>query len=261
MLSLDSFKIKWIAIIGMALYHSIYVFHEIMPMYLILIFGAAGGLTFPIMGYFVVEGYKYTTNIKGYLMRLFIFGLIAVPFHLLLLGFGLRLNIMFSIILSLLTLMIYDKIKKKVIFWLLIFPAVLAISMIFMFDWIFIGVIVVLLYHLIRNETLRRVLPPIIGGILWFGMTAFSLSGIAMLETIPGSYEEIQAILDMWSGSVNFIIATQVMIIGCICAAVLLKGYNGERGKRMKWLFYSFYPLHLAILAIVGLALGLITLG
>jgi len=259
MFSLDSYKLKWIAIIGMALFHTIDAFYSILPMLIIYIFGAVGGLTFPIMGYFVVEGYKHTADIKKYLMRLFIFGVIAAPFHMLIYGFGLRLNIMFSIILCLITLMIYDKIKTKSLFWIFVLPIILVISMILTMDWVFIGVIVILLYYVIKNETARRVIPPIVGGVMWLGIASFSLVGIRMFESI-GDYTGVEQVLAMWSGGVYSIAAAQVMIIGCIAAAILLKCYNGERGKRMKWLFYTFYPAHLAIISLVALAFGFITL-
>jgi len=259
MFSLDSYKLKWIAIIGMALFHTIDAFYSILPMPIIYVFGAAGGLTFPIMGYFVVEGYKHTSDIKKYLMRLFIFGVIASPFHMLIYGFGLRLNIMFSIILCLITLMIYDKIKIKALFWIFVLPLILAASTILVMDWVFIGVIVILLYYLIKNETARRIIPPIVGGVMWLFIASFSLAGINMLEAIS-DYAGVASILAMWSGGVYSIAAAQVMIIGCITAAVLLKHYNGERGKRMKWLFYAFYPAHLAAISLVALALGFITL-
>lgn len=259
MLKLDSYKIKIIAIIGMVLFHSIDAFYTILPLPAIYIFGAAGGLTFPIMGYFVVEGYKHTSDIKRYLMRLFVFGLLAAPFHMLIYGFGLRLNIMFSIMLCLITLLIYDKIKTKALFWIFIFPTILIASTVLIFDWVFIGVIVIMLYRLIKNETMRRTVPPIVGGLMWFIIARFSYNGLRLFESM-GDYAGVQSILEIWSGGVYSIMAAQVMIIGCIAAAILLKGYNNERGKRMKWLFYAFYPIHLAIISLVALGLGLISL-
>ena len=256
---MDSHKIKIIAIIGMALFHLIDVFYAVLPMPIVYIFGAAGGLTFPIMGYFVVEGYKHTSDIKKYLLRLFAFGLLAAPFHMLIYGFGVRFNIMFSIMLCLITLLIYDRIKVKALFWIFVFPIILIASMVLIFDWVFIGVIVVMLYYLIKNETLRRIIPPVVGGLIWFAIARFSYIGLSLFEYM-GDYAGVQSILEMWSGGVYSIIAAQAMIIGCIAAAILLVYYNGERGKRMKWLFYAFYPIHLAVIGLVGLGFGFIGL-
>ena len=56
MLSLDAYKLKWIAIIGMVLNHIVIAWWDIVPVGLAVPMYAAGGLTFPILSYFVVEG-------------------------------------------------------------------------------------------------------------------------------------------------------------------------------------------------------------
>jgi len=104
------------------------------------------------------------------------------------------------------------------------------------------------LFHIIRNENVRRVVPPIIAGILWQEM-AF-LSGV-----MPEIEDGYALVTNPGFAPVMFTFG-----IGCVAAAFLLKNYNGERGKRMKWLFYVIYPLHLAVLALVALVLGLINL-
>jgi len=70
MLSLEAYKLKWIAIIGMPLNHMVFALWEILPMWLKFPLFAAGGVTFPIMAYFVVEGYRHTSNLKRYLSAL-----------------------------------------------------------------------------------------------------------------------------------------------------------------------------------------------
>jgi len=71
--NLDAYKLKWIAIIGMVLSHMVYAWQDIMPLWLMIPLMATGGLTYPIMGYFVIEGYKHTSDVKKYLLRLFVF--------------------------------------------------------------------------------------------------------------------------------------------------------------------------------------------
>ena len=254
---LDAYKLKWIAIIGMVTSHSIYVFYDIFPMWLMIFFAILGGLTYPIMGYFVVEGYRHTSNIKKYMLRLLIFGIITLPFYPVVLGLG-RLNIMFNILLALLTLILYDKIKTKIIFWL-IFPLILLISM--TTEWWFIGIVMILLFHIIRNETARRIIPPIFGGVCWLVLALFSISGIHMSQTVEGMEGMAYEIAKSWgNSSVYTIYASAFMIIGCVAAAFLIKGYNEERGKPMKWLFYIMYPLHFIVIGGIALALGVTTL-
>lgn len=255
MFQLDAYKLKWVAIIAMVLNHMVVTWWDIIPTWLAIPMYAAGGLTFPIMAYFVVEGYKHTSSLPRYIMRLFVVGLIALPFHFLALNLPLSggfigvyplLNILFSIILSLVVLVLYDKIKFRVLFWLLYVVVIVPVSFIF-FEWYFVGVTTVLLFYIIGNESARRIVPPIVAGVLWILMSLSAglmpVEGIDALVTDPG-----------------FIAIMPTFAIGCFAAAFLVKNFNGERGKRMKWLFYTFYPVHLAVLAGVAIALGLLDL-
>ena len=220
---------------------------------------AAGGLTFPIMAYFVVEGYKHTSNLGRYMLRLLVFGTIAVPFHILALGVPLGggnpliypwLNIMFSINLGLIVLNLYDKIRTRALFWILYVVVITPISFIF-FEWSFIGITMVLLYYIIKNENTRRIVPPLFAAafqFIFFFLATFTTQAMQ-------DFGDIGLVTNP-----DFLRVMPTFGIGCLLAAFLIKGYNGERGKRMKWLFYTFYPAHLAVLAIVALALGLIDL-
>lgn len=249
MLKLDAFALKWIAIVGMILNHVVIAWWEMIPVWLAIPLYAAGGLTFPIMAYFVIEGYKHTSNLKRYILRLLIFGLISIPFHALTFRF-IGLNILFTIIMGIFAVMLYDKLKNRVLFWALFVLMALATLLPIPFDWSIIGIIVILLTHIIKDETKRRVVPSIVAGIFML-VASLSLWGMNVLDfdiALPMGYD---ATLSLVSTS---------FVIGCVAAAFLLKHFNGERGKRMKWLFYTFYPLHLAVLGLVALALGFVTL-
>ena len=255
MITLNAYQLKWIAVIGMVLSHAAYALREMLPFWLMVPMIASGGLTYPIMGYFVTEGYKYTSNMKKYMMRLFVFGLISIPFYILTFR-SFQFNIMFSIMLSIFMFILYDKVKFKFIFWL-IFPLILVISL--WFDWWIFGMIMMLLYHIIRNETARRVVPGVVFGILYIPFVVFGIMSLTALEAVPGAEAQIEAFHNTW-GNMDILKAATAGTIGCICAAILLKNYNGERGKRVKWLFYIAYPLHLLILGGLALALGFIDL-
>ena len=259
---LDAYQLKWIAIIGMITNHIVFAWWEVLPLWLAFPLYAAGGVTFPIMAYFVVEGYKHTSNLGKYMLRLFVFGLMAVPFHMLVFRMGFGINIMFTIMLSLVALLLYDKIKIRVLFWICFVLLVVA-TVVFTMDWYIIGPIVVLMYYIIKNENRRRILPGIVAGAFFFVLLAFGLLGIITMQSaIDAGYE----IGDVFTGvamdffTVEFFMVSLTFVIGCVAGALLIRGYNGERGKRMKWLFYAFYPLHLAVLAAVALALGLTSL-
>ncbi|MCL2839858.1 MAG: conjugal transfer protein TraX [Defluviitaleaceae bacterium] len=257
---LNAYQLKWIAIIGMVLSHMVAAWWEIIPNWLAFPMWAAGGLTFPIMAFFAVEGYRHTSNLKRYILRLFIVGLIAAPFHILALGMTLGggnpslypwVNIMFSIILGLLTLVLYDKIKSRVAFWLIYVIIIVPFSFIF-FEWYFIGITMILLHYIIKNETVRRVVSGLFAAVM-FMILAISMS---FMQTIEG-YTRISGALLTYP---EFIPVMFVFPIGIIVSALLVKNYNGERGKKMKWLFYIVYPLHFIVLIGVALALGLMDL-
>ena len=131
---MDAYKLKWIAIIGMILNHIPIALREVIPLGLQFPMYAAGGLTFPIMAFFVVEGYRHTSNLRRYMLRIFIFAVIAfIPYVL---AFrALRLNIMFTIFLGLLLLYLYDRMKARGLFWV-IYACSIIISIFFERIWL-----------------------------------------------------------------------------------------------------------------------------
>ena len=262
MKNLDAYKLKWIAIIGMILSHMVIAWWDIIPAWLRVPMYATGGLTFPIMAYFVVEGYKHTSNIKRYILRVLMFGLIALPFHILALGIPLAggnpsvypwLNIMFAIALSLLVLVLYDKIKSRVVFWILYIVLIVPISFLFL-EWDLTGVTMVLLFYIIRNENARRIVPPIFAGLSNLGALLLLTISLPLMQNLEGFQTQGLAF------NMDFIRVMPVFVVGCLLASFLLYNYNGERGKRMKYLFYVMYPVHFIVLAGVGLALELINI-
>lgn len=244
---LNAYQLKCLAIVGMFTNHAVIALHEVIPFALQFPLFALGGLTFPIMAFFVVEGYKHTSNLKRYIGRLVIFGVLAqLPYMLAFREMGMRLNIMFTIILGLLLLLAYDRLKNRVLFWVL-FALALVVST--GFDWPVIGVIVVILYRVISNESTRRVWPSVAAGI------AMLITGIPPLFMLNSP--QVQAQLEATGVDANFMIVNATFMIGCFAAAFFVRGFNGERGKQSRWLFYVFYPLHLAVLGAIALALGL----
>jgi len=235
--------------------------HEVLPLWVMLPLYAVGGLTYTIMAYFVVDGYRYTSSLKRYISRLLIFGLIAQAFHPMVLGItqmmpGIFLNIMFTITLSLIVLIMYDKIKSRILFWLLFVVAcVVAMFM----DLFFMGVLVPILYYTIKKENRRRTLPGVIAGTTFLVFGLISLLPLLALQNTPGMEQQLQAVLAEFGMTMDLIWATPTFAIGCFVGAILIRNHNGDRGKPAKWLFYVVYPSHLAIIAVISVALGLVS--
>jgi len=253
-LSFDAYVLKWIAVVAMIANHVAIAWHSILPLWALLPLYAVGGITYTVMAFFIVEGYKHTSNLKKYFLRLLIFGLIAQAFHPMVLGItsimgGIFLNILFTIILALFTLLMYDKIKIRVLFWLL-FVVICFVSL--HMDLYFVGVLMPLLYYVIKKEGTRRALPGIITGVI-FGL----FSAIPLLGYLSLSGAEAYELLYDIGMSRELLIVMPFFGLGNFAGAVLIKNFNGERGKRSKWLFYVAYPVHLAVIAGISVALGL----
>jgi len=258
-LSYDAYVLKWIAVIAMIANHVAIAWHTILPFWALLPLYAVGGITYTIMAFFIVEGYRHTSNLKKYFSRLLIFGLIAQAFHPMVLGptalfGGIFLNILFTIILALFTLLMYDKIKIRFLFWLL-FILVCAVSL-FM-DLFFVGILMPVMYYAIKKEGVRRTLPGIVAGIIFSLISALPLLGYWALSNAPGMEQEAYNFIYNSGFTLEFFKVMPFFGLGNFVGAILIRNFNGERGKRSKWLFYVAYPTHLAVIAGISLALGL----
>ena len=253
-LSLDAFTLKLIAIISMGIHHTVMILWEIFPIWVHIPLYALRGITFPIMAFFVTEGFRRTSNIKRYMLRLLIFGLIAqVPYTL---AMGIyTLNIIFSILVGLICLVLHEKLyvnaQKKALF-IIAFIAILFISMVLLEGALF-GPLMIFLYHVIKDEKKRRTIPLI----SWFVMMLVSnfvtrfvieMGDMEAIINSAGRLAQLELLMSQY----------WVFSIGALLVIPLIWAYNGERGRRAKFLFYTFYPLHFAVLAVIGYALGFI---
>lgn len=226
---ISSFSLKIIAIVGMTLNHAAYIYYPYLPFVVRCIFFAVGGLTFPIMAFLLVEGYRHTSSVKRYARRLFAFALLAqIPFMFFLAH---ELNVLFTLLIGLIILYLYDHVKNRPLFWLLacVLTAASSIS-----DWAILGPIMILMMRVLPDRRQRIVLPlliPIVGN---GGQYVISLVTTFDLNLLP------------------FVLYP---LVGCSLTIPLLLSYRGSRGKPLKWFFYAYYPCHIAFL---GLAKGFI---
>ena len=272
-----AFQLKIIAVIGMILQHTAIVisFSAEIPTSLHIFMFMSGGITFPIMAYLLTEGYRHTRNtritrhtmhimhimhighksISRYINRLFIFGIISqLPFMLTFSHvFSFRLNIMFTLALGLIILTLYDKFSKRVILLCYVFTLILIISSIF-FDWGLFGLPMILMYHIIKTERNRRIIPPLIIGGLYIIIETFTI--LTTLTALPTL--QILPILPLLSDSINevqsFDISSFAFAIGICISTLFLHRFTGERGhttSAAKWSFYIIYPVHLMILGLI----------
>ncbi|GCF92901.1 fimbrial assembly protein fimC [Enterococcus florum] len=225
---LDAATLKLLAIIGMTLDHIAIVFAPQLSLGIRILFYSCGGITFPIMAYLLVEGYKHTSNVKRYGQRLLLFALLAfVPFAWAMHSFV--LNVLFTLFLGLVVLYLYDRMKNRLGFWS-IFIGLTLLSVVM--DWGLIGLPMVLLYYIVPGKWARYILP-LVPSILLMTLFVFLpiiVSGGSLETGLP---------------QLGF------AYMGGTLSVLLLKNYNGQRGRPMKYLFYAYYPGHLLLLALL----------
>lgn len=199
------------------------------------IFRIIGRLTAPIMCFFIAEGYFYTRSKRKYGMRLFVFACISQFAYSFVHDqklFTLDLNMIYTLFLSFLVLLSYDKIENKVLKW---FAVAALIALTLPGDWGVIAPLWVLLFWIYRDRPKQKLI---------------AYSFVAMLTV----FADIAFLLMKgfhWYG--------ELWQLGLFLAIPVLMTYNGKNGKSdwfSKWIFYVFYPLHLLVIGIIQMSLA-----
>ncbi len=214
MKGLNTFSLKWIAIISMLIDHIGAVLFPWCEWLRII-----GRLAFPIFAYLLVEGFFYTKDIKKYLIRLGIFALISeIPFDLAFFGsvfaFG-HQNVFFELLVGMLMLYFMVKSPGKMQ------QAVIMIVAMLVSDWLCMdygswGILMILAFYLCRDKkALKIALIVLLNIMMWqSGYLTQQFAGFAM---IPIAF------------------------------------HNRQLGPKMKMFFYAFYPAHLLVLFLISM--------
>lgn len=192
-----------------------------------------GRISFPIFAFQTVQGYIHTSNIKKYMLRLFLFACISqVPFMLFLSTFtdNYYLNIFFTLLLGTIALYGYDKIKNKYL-GLSFAILIIIIAHFIQVDYGAYGVAIIFLFYIFSTKFSNKKI---------FMCITFTL--ITTLKYLPNiiNYPSIAIIY------INCILFTCISLIP-ICL------YNGKQGPKVKYLFYIFYPAHLLVLWLLNM--------
>lgn len=225
-------KIKTIAIIVMFLDHfaSVFLPHTNL---ISLIFRLLGRTAAPVFCFFIAEGYHYTSNLKKYIARLFIFAAVShLPYNL---AFGFSFFRATSVIWPLaIGLAALAAIKSEKIHFILkpvILAACCLIAYPFRANWHFIAVLWIVVFGVFHGNFKRQ-----IAGFLTVGVVCHIIPSLIRFGFFHEAYPQ-------WHQ------------LGIFLAVPLLAMYNGKPGKKslaMKWLFYVFYPAHLILLYLLS---------
>lgn len=227
-------QLKWIAIFAMILDHTAKIISFQPPMIssvpfanesnhlieasqtIFPVFIMIGRLAFPIFCFLLVEGFIHTSNVKKYILRLFLFALVSeIPYDL---AFSHQLidlesqNVFFTLLIGLLVIAGLEKLQdysgKNV------FSSIIIVGLgIFLAEWLqtdyggWIGVLLIVVLYLFRDLHLFKCI----------------LGALVLLQ-------------NSYFGPIAF---------------VPIYFYNGQRGKQWKYFFYWFYPVHLLVLLLI----------
>ena len=252
---MTSFVLKIIAMVTMVIDHSGDIFFPILGNNT-LYFNAIGRIAFPLFCFMLVEGYKHTSNLKKYMLRLFIGALISqIPFQILVVNYmhakPFAINVLFTLLFGLFALSIWNyKLPNKeekqnkdidnnkysftindVFIWIvkIILIALLIIIASFAnFDYGNVGIILILAIFLLFKK--GKIISKIAFLIILIGLSIFNYR---------------QAIIDALPWGITFVITASIVPFIFMCL------YNGKKGPNTKYGLYVIYPLHLIILELI----------
>lgn len=138
-----------------------------------------------------------------------------------------RGNVLFTLLLSLIILYLYDTRDQNIVFWAA-FVVIIIVSA--SCDWGIIGPIVTLCYHALKGRYERFVIPAV--------LMIFVLGLPQLGPLVNGSSLDVLP---------NLLYALMAGIV----ATPLLMSYNGQRGCPLKYFFYLYYPLHILVLGLI----------
>lgn len=224
---MTSFILKIIGILTMASDHIGYTFLGDFSF-----FNYIGRIAFPLFAFQSVQGYLHTKDFKKHIKKLTIFAFISqIPFMLFLSTFTtdvFKLNVLFTFILGLLSIFIYNKIKNKkiAILYVLLFSVLAQFTNC---DYGMYGVLLVFLFYFFKDNKKLMYLSVILLTIIKY---------VISIILYPVFIQ-------------RFILC---IIFTCV-SLIFINFYNKKEGPKEKYLFYIFYPAHLTILWIIHLFL------
>lgn len=205
--------LKVIAIIAMTADHaSTAFFAEETVLYGICQF--FGNFTIVIMCFFIVQGLKHTRSVLNYSQRLLGWALVSeAPFYLL---FGMKLNVMFTLLASLLIIFLLDRkgLAIATTALVLFFPLSLIC------DWSIIAPVFTIIYYELDKHDKKKL----------------------SLILIPGSYFILRTIL-YEEPQMEFVTGTIAIFLASLLVLLFMK-QAAERckGRIPGLVFYAYYP-------------------
>ena len=236
-------QLKTFAIICMTIQHCLFMFGtDKSPVYLTYL-TSVGSIVPIIMGFFLVEGYIYTSDKKKYFKRLLITGLITqLPYDIFALfcdrftvRYPISLNIMLTFAICFVGLAVYDLEINK---WIktIIIGALFLFFLPFASYYLLLPIMTLGLLHC-RRENKNPVFVYVV---------AFASYYILLIV----EYYLKPTSIALW---LNLLLNILVMTLTAFALERLYTSTYQKTGKFSKWFFYIYYPLHMLILTLIML--------
>lgn len=199
-----------------------------------------GRIAAPIFLFSIANGYRHTRNFKKYALRLLVFACLAeYPYYLL---FGFHGNIMFTLLLGLLTLRLMDwgNGKRTGLGYVLATGVVIAAEYLALTEGGGRYILFILVFYLAEHWPVRK------KALLWLFLTPLS------------RYNLIWMIFSEQLFTYRWFHMLCINALGPLLGVAFTFFYNGKKGRSFpgdKYLWYVFYPAHLLLLGLAQQAL------
>lgn len=201
-----------------------------------MIMVAIGRIAMPIFAFFIAEGFYYTRSKKKFILRLLLFAIISqIPYVLLFDNF-IKLNILFTFLISVLFLLAIESVKEKsklsekILICIILIACVIITTVLGYFgliDYGIWGVLLPIAFYLFRDKIFLKYLS--------FALIMIFLS---IERTFAFGVISFNSLIQLFS-------LLDILLMLC---------YNGEKGKvNLKYLFYAYYPIHLIVLLVLSI--------
>ena len=292
---MSGFVFKLIAIIAMLIDHTGHYLQitgsQALSFETINYMRAIGRIALPIFVYFIVVGYRHTTNAQRYIGRMHLFALLSqIPFTL---AFYIgniypqsyrnfvdyNINSIIFLIPMLILYYIYISKYKMNLSFIYVALAWIIVPIMWYFNnyYLLIGDELNIFYELgiglisfkiidemrlrLRTNKLnfRNIIDIILLfillalGVIYIGSRANYEYNAIYLMFILFAFRQNKYIESLAIGAWGYYMYGYDLLffIPVLIIAILLLFYNGKKGKGLKYLFYAFYPLHLIIFSIL----------
>lgn len=226
-----------------------------------------GRIAYPIFAFMLVEGFRHTSNMKKYLVRMLIFALISeIPFDLMTGGvwfFLTQQNVMFTFLFAMLGMLLMEQPKKikKAAARYIVFGVVALLTLLLgfivgtltMVDYFGGGIVMVFVFYFFEGDRILsfRVNYPK----EWMRVAVLWVNRLLQIYFVWNVCNEMIGGLctNITVFGRTFEVVVESFGILAFIPIILYNGTKGIKSKPFKYICYAFYPAHIALLVLIKL--------